>query len=232
MAKRYYWFKMKDNFFKAKEMKKLRRIAGGDTFTIIYLKLLMLSVKSEGRLEYDGVEETFADELALELDEEVDNVKLTLQFLHNVKLIEMVSDDEIILKEAMENIGTEVDSAERVRLHRERKSQLALQCNTQVTMCNTEKEKIEREEKEIDIRPYDIQCSDIFKREYFKYYGIEYPRRIKTIVWDRSIIEYMKPYDFVEALIAFFDNYEADDNKCTAEYFNSLIPKYNAGKGF
>jgi len=232
MAKRYYWFKMKDNFFKSKEMKKLRRIAGGDTFTIIYLKLLMLSVKSEGRLEYDGVEETFADELALELDEKVDNVTLTLQYLHNVKLIEMISDDEMVLKEAMENIGTEVDSAERVRLHRERKTQLALQCNTQVTKCNTEIEKIEREEKEKDITPFDKKCNDVFMSEYMKYYGKEYPRRIKHIKWDVSIKEQYKPYEFVEAMIDFFDTYESYDDRCTAEYFNSLMPKYNSGAGF
>ena len=34
-GKRYYWLKLQDDFFKSKRIKKLRKIAGGDTYTII-----------------------------------------------------------------------------------------------------------------------------------------------------------------------------------------------------
>lgn len=36
--KKYYWLKMTDQFFEDKAIKKLRKIAGGDTYTIIYKK--------------------------------------------------------------------------------------------------------------------------------------------------------------------------------------------------
>mgnify|MGYP000897565368 FL=1 len=78
--KRYYWLKLKDDFFTQPKIKKLRRIAGGDTFTIIYLKLQLLSLKDEGKLYFDEIEETFAEEIALTIDEEVDNVNITLQY--------------------------------------------------------------------------------------------------------------------------------------------------------
>ena len=42
MAKRYYWLKLPDGFFRQKAIKKLRKIAGGDTYTIIYLKMLLV----------------------------------------------------------------------------------------------------------------------------------------------------------------------------------------------
>ena len=54
--KRYYWIKLKEEFFTDKRIKRLRRISGGDTYTIIYLKLLLLSLKDEGKLYLDGVE--------------------------------------------------------------------------------------------------------------------------------------------------------------------------------
>ena len=38
MAKQYYWLQLKEDFFRQKEIKLLRKIAGGDTYTIIYLK--------------------------------------------------------------------------------------------------------------------------------------------------------------------------------------------------
>lgn len=148
MAKKYYWLKLKADFFTSRTMKKLRKIAGGDTYTIIYLKLQLLSLKDEGVLFFEGVEPTFAEEMALALDEDADNVKATLLFLQNMGLIEQKSNNEYILTEVPYLISGESESAERVRRFREKK---ALQCNGEVTEgnalvtnCNTEIE-IEKE---------------------------------------------------------------------------------------
>lgn len=143
--KRLYWLKLKTDFFTSKEMKKLRKIAGGDTYTIIYLKLQLLSLQDGGALYFDGLEESFADELALILDEEADNVKATLLFLERTGLIEM-SESEIRLLVVPTLIGKESESAGRVRAFREKQKMLqsngeALQCNTLVTKCNTDIDK-------------------------------------------------------------------------------------------
>jgi hypothetical protein len=53
--RRYYWLRLKEDFFTDKRIKRLRRISGGETYTIIYLKLLLLSLKDSGKLYYDGV---------------------------------------------------------------------------------------------------------------------------------------------------------------------------------
>lgn len=156
MAKKYYWLKLKTDFFKSIPMKKLRRIAGGDTYTIIYLKLQLLSLKDEGALFYQGYESDFCEEMALELDEEVENVRATILYLESVGLLRRESEDQYILTEVPFLIGSEGASAERVRRHRQRMALeqkeneiKALQCNTDVTICNTEKER--EIEKEIEI---------------------------------------------------------------------------------
>lgn len=128
--KRYYWIQLREGFFKQKEIKKLRKIAGGDTYTVIYLKMLLAAVKQENKLFFEGVEETFHEELALELDEDPENVRMTLSFLEHQGLIKVVSEDEFYLYQCEEMVRSEGDSAARVRRHRERK---ALQCNTNVT---------------------------------------------------------------------------------------------------
>lgn len=145
MAKRYYWLKLPEDFFRQKAIKKLRRIAGGDTYTVIYLKMLLLALKQEGKLFFEGVEDDFCDELALDLDEEPDNVKITIQFLIAQGLMQECADNEYILPECTNLTGSEDPSAARVRAYRSRK---ALQCNADVTecnvavtSCNTEKEK-------------------------------------------------------------------------------------------
>lgn len=133
MAKRYYWLKLSDDFFKSKPVKKLRRIAGGDTYTVIYLKMLLVALKQNGKIYYEGVEDTFADELALDLDEDAENVKVTIAFLKAQNLlVDGDVENEYILPECAAMTGTESDSAERMRRMRERK---ALKCNDDLPQC-------------------------------------------------------------------------------------------------
>lgn len=149
MGKRYYWLKLPEDWFRQKSIKKLRRIAGGDTYTIIYLKMLLIAMKQDGKLYYEGVEDNFHEELAMEIDEDPENVRITLAFLLSQHLIEPSPNDEYLLPESIKMTGSESSSAERVRKFRDK--QKALQCNTDVTqvkrLCNVEKEK----EKEIEI---------------------------------------------------------------------------------
>lgn len=81
--KKYYWMKLERNFFKDARIKKLRRIAGGDTFTIIYLELLLLSLETNGLLIFEGIENTFEEEMASKIDEfdNLENVKITISWL-------------------------------------------------------------------------------------------------------------------------------------------------------
>lgn len=135
MARKYYWLKLKDDYLESPKIKKLRKIAGGDTYTIIYLKMQLLSVKTQGAIEYEGIELSFAEELALKLNEDIDNVKITLSYLESQGLIEASEESTYLLPEALKSIGSETNSADRVRAYRQRK---ALQCNADVTTCNTD----------------------------------------------------------------------------------------------
>ena len=136
--KRYYWLKLKEDYFNSPKIKKLRKIAGGDTYTIIYLKMQLLSIKNKGIIEFEKIEPTFEEELALKLDEDIENVSITLHYLQSQGLVD-VNNDEFLLIDASNNIGSESDSAERVRLFRKKQellsgsTQTALQCNASVT---------------------------------------------------------------------------------------------------
>lgn len=120
--KRYYWIKLKEEFFTDKRIERLRRISGGDTCTIIYLKLLLLSLKDEGKLYYDGVETDFTKELALTIDETDDDVMVTINYLINQGLLEVVTEnDEYYLTEIPNLIGSETAWAEKKRRYRQNK---------------------------------------------------------------------------------------------------------------
>lgn len=142
MAKKYYWLKLRDNFFNSKPMLKLRKIAGGDTYTIIYLKLQLLSLKDEGKLYFDNIEDSFAEELALEIGEDADNVKFTLMYLEKCGLLEYASEEEITLCEVPLAIGKETEGAARMRKLRQNRAAALLEnashCDNGVITSDTE----------------------------------------------------------------------------------------------
>lgn len=159
MAKRYYWLKLPKDFFEDKAIKRLRQIAGGDTYTIIYLKMLLKSMEDDGKLFYEGIEDTICDEIALDINESADDVQVTISYLEKKGLL-IVTDSEVELTRLTEMVGSESAVTERVRKHREAQKLLqcnasALQGNTIETKCNTEKEiekEKSREDTEIDTK--------------------------------------------------------------------------------
>lgn len=154
MGKRYYWLKLPDDFFRQKPIKKLRRIAGGDTYTIIYLKMLLASLKNEGKLFFDGVEENFTEEIALELDEEEENVKVTVQFLMAQGLLQLIDESEYELTECSRMVGSESASAERMRRLRDKKtSQCDIGVTQQLHLSDVEKEIEIDKDKDKEIEP-------------------------------------------------------------------------------
>lgn len=146
--KKYYWLKLKEDFFEEKQIKYLRKLPDGDKLVIAYLKMQLKSLRTEGFIKYDSILPSNEDELAMILDEDSNIVKLMVQALLQVKAIEILDDGSFYMIAMQDLIGKEGQSAERVRNFRERQKQVALQCNTDVTKCNTEIEK--EKEKEID----------------------------------------------------------------------------------
>lgn len=209
MAKKYYWLKLKEDFFRNKKIKKLRKIAGGDTYTVIYLKMQLLSLQNEGTLIYEGVEDSFAEEVALEIDENIENVKITIAYLIQNGLLEEADQDHFIMTETVECIGSEGSSAERVRRHRALKQQKALQCNAPVTICNTEIEK----EKEIEID------KDLDKKKESKKVSK------KTNNYDSIIDDMVKDEDIKEGLQEFLKMRKLIKKPMTDRALKQLINK-------
>lgn len=164
MAKKYFWLKLKDNFFKQKSIKKLRKMAGGDTFTIIYLKMQLLSLTNEGKLYYEGVEDNFVEELALELDENVEDIQMTVLYLQKNNLIEFGElPDEYILPEVVGSIGSETAAAERKRQQRAREREKLLIENKRCDNVTTKSQLVTNSHTEIEIDKEKDKEKDIEK---------------------------------------------------------------------
>ena len=147
-SKRYYWLRLKEDFFDERYIKALRRLPQGDSLVIVYLKMQLKSLKTEGIIKYEGILPDSIAELAMALDEDENIVKLAVEGLVRFGVVERWDDETLYMSAMQQLIGSESDSAARVRKHRALQSNgVALPSNSDVTACNTEKEK----EKEIEI---------------------------------------------------------------------------------
>jgi len=122
--KRYYWFKMEQSFFEQKEIKYLRRLPGGDTYTIIYLKLILKSLENEGKIYYENIGDDYSQEWALEIEEDEKAVSFLVAFLINKGLMIDCGFDEFEITKTKSLVGSETASAERKRRQREREREL------------------------------------------------------------------------------------------------------------
>ena len=190
--KKYYWLKLKESFFDEKLQKYIRTLPDGDKLLIAYLKMQLKSLRTEGLIKYDEILPAIEEELAMILDEDVNTIKLLLPALEKARAIEILEDGSIYMLAMQDLIGKEGKSAERVRNFRARQKQKALQCNANVTICNTESEiELEIEDGWMDINNYfnnkepiqniTPEYNEIFKNKQIYFDNFEcIPERLKN----------------------------------------------------
>lgn len=158
-GKRLWWLKLPKDFFTSNNViKKMRKLPGGDTYVVITLKLLLLSLDNDFRIYYEGVEDTFPKDIALTLDESPEAVEVTLRMLLQQGWLVQEDPETIFAPKSQEIAGSETPDAKRMRIKRLSSKELALeapeQCSNNVQNCpenvRLEKRREEKSRKEIE----------------------------------------------------------------------------------
>ena len=196
--KRYYWIQIEKDFFRNKEIKFFKNIAGGDTYTVIYLKMLLKSIDGEGKLFFEGFEKTFAQELALDIDEEEKNVEFVVGYLISKGLLVEHNFEEYELTSFKSMVGSETAAASRMRRMRAKKSVTKLQGVTPEFAPVTERREEERrEEKDEEVDVEDIENHNGDNSSFFdnlqKYLGrgLTFPESEQARAWREEQSEEM-----------------------------------------
>lgn len=71
----------------------MRKQEHGKDMQVIYLRMLLLSFGSNGRIYYQNVYDTIEEELAEEFDEDVELIKETVKYLLDNNMISIESVD-------------------------------------------------------------------------------------------------------------------------------------------
>ena len=159
--KRYYWLKLKKDFFQQHQLKVLKSLPNGRLYALIYLELLAESTSHNGELRYSKMLPYDIITLSAVIDEDKDNVEKAIETLINLELIEVLEDGTIYMREIQRLIGSETGSAERQRLHREKVKKIE-----SVTM--SQKCHLDIRDKILDIRDKNIE-EDNYKKEVERY---------------------------------------------------------------
>lgn len=209
--KKYYWLKLEENYFDLKVQKALRKLPSGSDMLICYLKMQLKYLNTGGIIEFQGIYDELAQELALDIDEEEDLVKMTLSILEKWKVLEPYNNG-IYITEMQERIGSKSDVALRVAKHREK--QKMLHCNNDVTKCNSIKEIDIEKEKEID---NNNNVVDYLEKNFARTISpLEYE---KLKMWLETFNEEMVKHAIDKAIL---------NNKKTFSYIGGILKNWKA----
>ena len=143
--KKYYWLKLKRDFFKRHDIQIIEDMPNGKDYILFYLKLLCESVDHDGRLRFNEEIPYNEEMLATITRTNVDTVRSAIKIFTQLQMMEMFDDGTIFMREVQKMLGCESYWAERSRVYRAKQK-----CLTSSNECQTRQGKSIDIDKEID----------------------------------------------------------------------------------
>lgn len=121
MSKKYFWLKLNVDFFEREEVKLIENMPNGKEYIIFYMKLLLKSANSDGKLLFKDVIPYTEDMLATVTGINVDVVRTAVKLFLKLGLMQKLSDGALFMLETQKMIGCETEYAKKKREYREKK---------------------------------------------------------------------------------------------------------------
>ena len=161
--KRYYWLKLKEDFFQDEAIEWLEEQENGKEYCLFYLKLCLKSLKDDGKLirTVGNLLIPYSTEkLAEATRTKADTVMVAMQVLQRIGLVEILDDGAIKMLKLQDMVGSESTAAARMRKMRDGKKRndvtpmLQKPCNNVAKTVTAEirDKSIENRDKSIEIR--------------------------------------------------------------------------------
>ena len=120
--KKYYYMRLKENFFDSSEISLLESMPDGYLYSNILLKLYLRSLRGEGRLAINNIPYS-PEMIATVTHHPVETVKKALDIFQKLGLIEILDSGVIYMLNIQEFIGESSTEADRIRAYRQRIAQ-------------------------------------------------------------------------------------------------------------
>lgn len=148
---KYYYLKIKENFFDSEDMKLLESMDNGYLYSNILMKMYLLSLKNGGKLMYKDKIPYNSKMLSTILNHNVDILDKAIKIFKELNLIEILDSGAIFMLDIQNYIGKSSDEADRKRAYRnqieiEKKNLLEDKCQDK---CQTNLSNIKDRDKDI-----------------------------------------------------------------------------------
>lgn len=142
--KKYYWLKLKETFFDSEEMKILESMENGTIYQNLYLKICLISLKSNGALLFKDMIPYNLDMIATITRTNKDIVRAGLQVFQQLKLITITDNEVIYMTDIQTLIGKSSTESDRVSKYRKTlKDNSNNSIENQEESCNNSVEKLQ-----------------------------------------------------------------------------------------
>lgn len=172
MAKRYYWLKLKEDFFDEDTINWIEEQENGKEYVLFYLKLCLKSLKTDGTLirnvgdmliPYD------TKKLSQMTNTDFDTVAIAMKLFEKIGLIQVLDNGEIFIKQLKEMVGSETDKAALMRKKRANDKLAGNNVTKMLPKCskNVTQSKSKSKSKSIELD----KDKDIDERKIFDYWN-------------------------------------------------------------
>lgn len=128
--KKYYYMKLKDNFFDSEEMKLLESMPSGVEYQNLYLKMCLLSLKSNGALLFKEIMPYDMQMIATVTRIKIDVVKNAIEMFQKIGLVSIVDSETIYMSDIQSLVGRSSTEADRIAAYRERTKSVQMYGNS------------------------------------------------------------------------------------------------------
>ena len=123
-AKKYYWLKLKRDFFKRHDIRIIEEMPNGKDYILFYLKLLLESIDHDGNLRFSETIPYNEQMLSVVTNTNVDIVRSAMKMFVELNMMDILDDQTIFMTEVEKLIGCETEWAKKKRLYREQRASL------------------------------------------------------------------------------------------------------------
>ena len=145
-SKKYYWLKLKRDFFKRHDIRIVESMPNGKDYILFYLKLLLESIDHEGTLRFSETIPYNEQMLSVVTNTNIDTVRSAMKLFIELNMMTVFDDQTIFMTEVDKLIGSETEWAKKKRVQRLKKDNVP----TMSSNCPTEIEKDKEINKDTD----------------------------------------------------------------------------------
>lgn len=158
--KKYYWLKLKRDFFRRNEIEVVKSMSSGTEYVLFYLELLLLSLENNGELRITETIPYSDTMLASVTHTDIGIVREAVNVFTKLGMMEMLDDGTLFMKEVESMTGSETVWAERKRIYRSSIKQIGQSEDNVLPMSETVSDK-SKENKNTEYKSKELKSTEI-----------------------------------------------------------------------